>query len=444
MRSRFAKVFVLSLSVMAIGAPSTYAEEGKFTRFGAEAGPNATGEIPAFEGAKGLKCPEGYQKGDYLPNPYRDEKELLVINSANVDQYKARLSPGQVARLVRNPNHYMKIYKTHRNFEHPEIYLRATEETSKTAHLDEKNVLRGFQGGIPFRFPKNGLEAIWNVKRPWAGDDLMTDDCRRVVSPTGKIRKARWTTKIIALNEPRLRDRLPNPEGVSGKVLTYYSYPPDREGEAALSVGYDDDTKEGDVWVYYPTLNRVRRAPTLRGGTQLDGESTLDELGQDFSDDVNDWDWKLVGKKEMYIPANNYEIWELDALDEKECLAGDINPARIRYELRRVWVVEATLKEGKKHPYSKRVGYYDEDFWGPVLADRYDKRGNLWRMAEYYQCYNYCTQRRYVIGYLYLNLESGRYEVFGGCRDKDTKTNKTDVGLTLDEFTVQALRRAGR
>ena len=48
------------------------AEETKYTRFGAEAGGNATGDIPAFEGAKGLKCPENYQKGrKYLQEALR-------------------------------------------------------------------------------------------------------------------------------------------------------------------------------------------------------------------------------------------------------------------------------------------------------------------------------------------------------------------------------------
>ncbi len=443
MRVRVAFLIVFSVAVTAF-RPSAFPEEVKYTRFGAEAAGNATGEIPPFEGNKGLKCPAGYKKGDYLPNPYRDEKVLFVISAANVDKYKNRLSPGQVARLKRNPNHFMKVYPSHRNFQHPEIYYQAIEKSSKTSYLDEHNVLRGFQGGIPFPHPRNGLEAIWNVKKPWAGNDLITNDCRRVVSPSGKIRKSKWTTKIMAFDETRLGDKVPNPAGVSGKVLTYYSYPPDREGEAALVIGYVDDNKEKDVWAYIPTLHRVRRAPTVDGGTQLDGESTVDETGFDFADAVNEWHWRLVGKKEMYIPANNYEMWRLGATDKEECLPGDINPTRIRYELHRVWVVEGTAAKGRKHPYSKRVSYYDEDHWQPVVADRYDRRGNLWRMAEYYQCYNYCTMRRYVIGYLYLNLESGRYEVFGGCRDKDTKTNATDVGLKDSEFSVQALRRLGR
>jgi hypothetical protein len=416
----------------------------EYTRVGAEAQGNATGEIPPFEGAKGLECPADFEKGDYLPNPYRDEQVLFRIDHTNVDQYKERLSPGQVARLKKNTFFYMNIYPSHRNFEHPEKYYQATEKNMQTCSLDEQGVLRGYQGGIPFPFPKNGLQAVWNNKKPWAGDDLITDDCRRVVSPSGRIRKMRWSVKIMAFDETRLSGAVPNPDGATLKILAYYNYPADREGEATLSVAYIDDNKEQDVWAYMPTLNRVRRAPTLQGGTQLDGEWTADEAGFGFRDTAADWDWKLLGKKEMYVAANNYEMWPVNVPDEEECLRGDINPERLRYELHRVWVVEGTAKKGFNHPYGRRVEYYHEDYWQPVLGDRYDKRGGLWRMGEYYQCYNYCTKQRYVIGYMYLNLESGRYDVFGGCRDEQTKTNATDIGLDAKEFTIQALRKLGR
>jgi len=423
--------------------PGASAEGGPFTRIGAEANGNATGEIPAFEGAKGLACPDGYEKGDYLPSPYKDERILFRIDHTNVDQHAHRLSTGQIERLKRHKNFYMNAYPTHRNFEHPEKYDLATAKNLETCRLDEKNVLRGWNGGIPFPDPKNGLEAIWNVKRPWAGDDLITDDCRRIVDPWGQIRKNRWTTKIMGL-DGRLGTQVPNPDAVIAKGLTFLTYPADREGEAALQISYIDDNKEPDIWVYLPSLRRVRRAPTFIGGTQLDGESTVDETGFDFRDNVNGWNWKLLGKREMYVPANNYEIWALGAKDDEECRPMDLDPARIRYELHRVWVVEGTLAKGENHPYSRRVSYYDEDHWQPVAADRYDRRGNLWRMAEYFQVYNYCTRQRYVIGFLYINLESGRYEVFGGCRDPNTKTNATDIGLKDEEFSVQALRRLGR
>ena len=137
-------------------------------------------------------------------------------------------------------------------------------------------------------------------------------------------------------------------------------------------------------------------------------------------------------------------MWQVDTPDKEECLPGDINPKTLRYELRRVWVVEATAKEGINHPYSKRVFYADEDNWYVMVCENYDRRGNLWRMSEFYTYLDYCTNYRTVVAMIYLNLESGRYELIGGGRSKDTKTMFMDTGLKESDFTVQALRRMGR
>ena len=48
------------------------------------------------------------------------------------------------------------------------------------------------------------------------------------------------------------------------------------------------------------------------------------------------------------------------------------------------------------------------------------------------------------VGYIYLNLVSGRYELFGGNLSEDSKANMFDIGLDDSLFTVQILRRAGR
>jgi len=417
---------------------------GSLTRIGAEADGNASGEITAFEGDKGLECPADYKKGQFLPNPYKDEKPLFRIDHTNVSQYKDRLSPGQIARVKRNKNFYMTVYPTHRNTQYPEEFYAATEKSAKSSYLDEKNILQGFKGGVAFPAPKNGIEAIWNVKRPYAGDDAYIVDCRRVVSPNGKIKKSIRRTNVLTYDERRVKSKINNPDNISYKLLAYYTYPADEAGTTYLTFGYLDDDRLEDTWLYLPTLRRVRRAPTFTGGGQLEGESTMDDLGFEFRGPVNDWNWKLLGKKEMYVPMNNYDMWKIGTPDKEECLPGDINPARLRYELRRVWAVEGTAREGLNHPYSKRVGYYDEDTWQPAVGDRYDKRGNIWRVLEWYTSYDYCQKMRAVPAQMYLNVESGRYELTGGCRTEKTLTGIYDTGLPESDFTVQSIRKQGR
>ncbi len=56
-----------------------------------------------------------------------------------------------------------------------------------------------------------------------------------------------------------------------------------------------------------------------------------------------------------------------------------LNPDHVRWELHRVWVVEANLRKGQRHTSTKSRYYIDEDSWIAVLADRWDAKGQLAR-----------------------------------------------------------------
>jgi hypothetical protein len=101
-----------------------------------------------------------------------------------------------------------------------------------------------------------------------------------------------------------------------------------------------------------------------------------------FNGALDRYNWKLLGKREMYIPYNSTRIVQPDATYDRLVRKGHINPEFARYELHRVWVVEATLKPGLRHAFSKRVFYVDEDSWSIAAVDCYDGRGQLWRFQE--------------------------------------------------------------
>ena len=73
------------------------------------------------------------------------------------------------------------------------------------------------------------------------------------------------------------------------------------------------------------------------------------------------FDFKLVGKKEMLVPVQRLQLAVYQAKQDDLLKPNHLNPDLVRWELHRVWVVEATLKEGKRHVYSKRTFYLDED-----------------------------------------------------------------------------------
>ena len=151
MRASVISSFVFCL-LLAASIPVSHALD--ISVVGADPGPNATGEIPPWEGHKYLPCPSDYTPGQYFDDPYKDEKPLFRIDHTNVDEYKDRLSPAQIMRLRKHKNFYMNVYRTRRNIQFcPEFYA-ATEKNKETCHVDEKGVLHGFQRGDSLSYPK--------------------------------------------------------------------------------------------------------------------------------------------------------------------------------------------------------------------------------------------------------------------------------------------------
>ncbi|MNY42797.1 hypothetical protein D3C86_1777200 [compost metagenome] len=153
--------------------------------------------------------------------------------------------------------------------------------------------------------------------------------------------------------------------------------PPLRAGEAIAGVENVDADKTA-TWTYLPGQRRVRRLPNACCDTPTPataGVMSFDELYV-FSGRMDRFDWKLVGKREMYIPYNANRILSLDKTPDLFA-EHHLKPENIRWELHRVWVVEATLKPGKRHVMSKSTYYLDEDTWAAVLGERYDAKGQL-------------------------------------------------------------------
>src|SRR5690606_5192988 len=116
-------------------------------------------------------------------------------------------------------------------------------------------------------------------------------------------------------------------------------------------------------------------------GTAADGLRTTDNFDM-FNGATDRYNWKILGKKEIYVPYNSYKLEDKNATYSDIVKAGHLNPDFPCYELHRVWVVEGVLKEGQRHIYAKRTFYVDEDSWYINLADHYDGRGEIWRVAE--------------------------------------------------------------
>jgi hypothetical protein len=179
------------------------------------------------------------------------------------------------------------------------------------------------------------------------------------------------------------------------------------------TINQTDDPRK--VWSYSQALRRVVRNPFVAydfPSSNSDNLRTVDDV-QLFLGPPDRFEWKLLGKREIYIPYNAYQINSHDVAPSEILLTHHINPDLTRYELHRVWVVEGQLKSDEKHVYSRRVFYLDEDSWQIAVADLYDLDGNLWRVAEAHAMNFYEVPVLWSTLEVYNDFKARRYLVSG-------------------------------
>ncbi len=437
---------MLATSVMAAVSADEAAKLGTtLTPVGAEKAGNADGTIPEWTGGLPQNAGTADDKG-FLSNPFANEKPQFTITAQNVEQYKDKLTPGQLAMFKRYPDTYkMPVYTTHRSATLPQNVLDDTKHNATNTKLVEGgNGLENFKTANPFPIPQNGLEVVWNQITRYRGGSV-----RRLV--TQATPQANGSFSLVYFQDEfvfptSLTDYDPSKPS---NILFYFKQrvtaPARLAGNVLLVHETLNQVKEPRLaWLYNAGQRRVRRAPQVSydgPGTAADGLRTSDNLDM-YNGAPDRYDWKLVGKKEIYIPYNSYDLDSPKLKYADVIKAGHINQDLTRYELHRVWQVTATLKAGERHIYAKRDMYIDEDTWQAVVIDHYDGRGSLWRVAEAHSQYYYDKQVPwYTVETLY-DVISGRYLALG-MKNEEKKAYDFGYKAATTDFTPAALRQAG-
>ena len=358
------------------------------TPTGAERAGNADKSIPDYTG--GLTTPPAsYVKGSGIrPDPYAGEKPLYAIKPANESQYDDKLTAGTKEMLKRHPDFRIDVYPSHRSAAFPAWVIANSEKNATSVQTTDGGLgLQGTYAGVPFPIPKTGYEVMWNHLLRFTGTTQYTQYDSINVDSAGHAVLA--TTGQITLDYPYYDPKRTTPSADSDiyfRTKIAYTAPARRAGEELLVQDYINPMKNGrKAWQYLPGQRRVKMAPDIAYDTPNPGsagESTYDDAWV-FNGAMDRYDFKLVGKKEMIVPYNAFKL--AYAKDPYAATTpGVLNPDFVRWELHRVWVVEATLKPGKRHIYAKRVFYVDEDSWVAVASDQYDARGSLYRAGFVY------------------------------------------------------------
>ncbi|QEY62297.1 DUF1329 domain-containing protein [Metapseudomonas lalkuanensis] len=416
------------------------------TPFGAEKAGNAAGTIPAWTGGI-TQAPAGYKSGQHHPDPFPEDKPLFTITKANLDKYKANLTPGQIALFNAYPDSFqMPVYQTRRSGSAPQWVYDNTVKNATTAKLlDGGNGFSDAYGGIPFPIPQNGVEALWNHITRYRGSYIVRRASEVAVQRNGDY--------SLVTSQQEARFKYYNPQGTYAdlnNILFYYlsftKSPARLAGGATLVHETLDQVKEPrQAWGYNAGQRRVRRAPNLAYDTPIaaaDGLRTADDTDM-FNGAPDRYDWKLVGKKEIYIPYNNYKVSSPEVKYKELLQPGHLNPAFTRNELHRVWVVEGTLKSGARHIYSKRTLFLDEDSWQAAVVDQYDGRGELWRVSVAYLKNYYDLPTTWSALDVFHDLQARRYHVQNLDNEEPTTIDFTQATPDDGYFKPSALRRRG-
>ena len=352
------------------------------TPLGAEKAGTKDGSIPAWTGGHTTPIP-GFRQGGRRGDPFANEKPLFSITAKNMNQYANKLTDGTKAMLKKYPDSYrVDVYQTHRTAAAPQWVYDNTFKNATRAKIEQRPsgpTPIGAFAGIPFPIPKDGAQAMWNHQLRWRGvawhfdvdQYLGTADGRSVLSTDGQAEQA--MPYYFRNGDPGKWN------GDYWLIRLINAGPPIRAGEAIVGRENVDDDKT-QSWVYLTGQRRVRKLPDPCCDTptpQTAGVMSFDEL-EVFEGRMDRFDWKLVGKQEMYIPYNDNKIMQ-PTKDSVVLSKHHLNPDYVRWELHRVWVIEATLRAGHRHQAVKSRYYLDEDTWQAVLGDRWDAKGQLWK-----------------------------------------------------------------
>jgi hypothetical protein len=383
------------------------------TPLGAERAGNAGGTIPEWTG--GFTNPPAFDPNSVPPDFFAADKILYTVNATNVGQYLDLLSDATVTLIQKN-GLAINVYPTRRTACAPQWVYDNTYQNALNARAVDKGIRFGFvgaYGGTPFPIPGSGDDAggkiIWNHLCRWQFSGAHFKASAFVVNGGDP---ALATTYIVHSNFPYYdpKGSLASFNGILTTLRVDFTAPPTLNGQQLIQYAPTNAvTNPIESWQLLEGQGRVRKAPQLAYDTPAapyDGLGNYDEFFG-FYGAPDRYNWKLIGKKEMLIPYNNNAIYQQEpfSLLGARC----VNPEFVRWELHRVWVVDATLAAGARDVVPHRRVYIDEDTWMIGVADEWDAQGNIWRVSQNFNCVDPLAPGTTFGNTAFYNIQTGGY-----------------------------------
>ena len=273
----------------------------------------------------------------------------------------------------------MNIYPSRRSCAVPSEVLELTKKNALL--IDDGEGIEGVVGSIPFPNPSEALHHVWNHILRYRGVEIYGASPFYIVNPDGTqiygageaIAKNFWNPYII--NEDA---------GLQGMLMTKVTSPPRLADASTLVIESLNSFKTPrKSWVYNPGTKRVRRAPDISYDympSASQGLTTVDQV-DGFNGAKDRYHWLDLGDQLRLMPYNAYKFYETNI--EEILTPYHVNQDFLRYELVKVNVVEAKLKDDKRHIIPKRIMYFDADSHNMLSEETYDDMNLIMAYREF-------------------------------------------------------------
>ena len=411
-----------------------------------------------------------------------------VITKDNAAQVQDLLSPGNLILV----QHGMQIHVIATDkLDWPPPYKTASEKYASQVSLDANGELKGYVAGQPFPLldPNDAqvaMKVMWNFSfRPLYTDDAdlrFAQVASYAPNSTGTP-VSYFTVGHFAFYNNIGRIEVPpvptDPDGQASGVRYRFAYypllePSSLRGYGMIRYRHLDANTDDNTWVFNPTTRRLRRQspemlsdalgalPGFSGGSAMGGgggagaPAVVTTIDPDsyfgFSAKIEDYTYKYLGDKTMLASVHAKNSPELPCAGD-----GGKTICPEDWELRHLYVIEATAKPGHDLSIPKRLLYIDSEGWFITASDQYDRDGKLWKTLVAFNTFRdrpvpdarvaiYPYKRMFQLGLVDYDVQRGYSSVIymPGRESEERECWYIDMG-TVDNsfFQPEAMQNAG-
>ena len=312
-----------------------------------------------------------------------DLKPGDTIGPENWEKAKGMVGENLLNRIKQG---YTLRIKPGRSIGVPKEFNVATTRYSGQVKLESNGELLNYVAGLPFPNvhlddPQIGLKMAWNFYWRWVGDDYKTGGgtgggkiIRYAIEKDGSERRAEVLHHTIKTRGRVTLDSKPRLDGyehIDWMQLRADEYPRDTAGTTTLEIRYADAKREDDLYIYVPSIRRVRRAPPIqRCATIAPSEFNFDDINS-FGGKITDFNYRFLGRSRM---LGNFAQEQVPFYRKN----GDYLPVKESWEIVETYGLEITPKD-PNYCYPRKVIYFDtqsfETFWTMI----WDAKGTYWK-----------------------------------------------------------------